>query len=594
MTGLREMLTNLGTVPDRPGEMTTTRGVAPSSLVTECSHLIDECGIVAAITSWEQQDRPDLGLKGGRKRAVSHRAALTGMLVLAVEAGDLSIKELHLLLARRLSRPDHDALGLPDRAFGYDATWRAIRRLADVIDPVPGPRKKRPTWAMVKAFREQVTPEVQLRRQRRANTLVNTLISATARLGADLLPGRVDLSVDATVYPIYGKRGHPSSKDRPEDASMSPEYLAGWHAKTEENRPTAHRSGRPGKEEYTFGYDLHLGVVATGKNQYEVPRLFTAAVLNTPGMTPGRCAVEIGQRTHELLDHAGLDAGYYVVDRGYSDQLKNNFHRPLEALDWTPVFSYKTDQLGVTGSHDGMPFVAGSFYCPGTPQTLLDAHYDRYGKDKDDPSRIDQDTYEQRRQRLSTHRMRQKQQPRAADSSVVFECPAAGPNPVATCPHKPRPGDGKVLVQIASAPTGPHLPAACANKRSVSVPVADLPKGYQQLEYNSPQHQAVYKPGRSQIEGENRILKDVTIRLADASQRRGRGYGLHCVIAAIKIATANLRELSRFLRDRPDRPGTPPPRRRSGRPAATGFADYALPPDQPTYIVGQKAPPQAA
>lgn len=603
MTGLSKlegMLTGMGTLPNRPGALTSSRGVASSSLVTECGHLVAECGIADLLDQWEHEDDPAFGTKGGRPRTFGHHTTLTGILVLGMEAVDLSIKELHQLLTGRLSPPDRQALGLPDAGFEYDTTWRAVRRIADLIDPVPTPHRKRITYDLAKAFRARVTPHEQAVRQQRANTLMNTLIGATVRAGAGHVPSRWDITVDATVYPVYGKDGHDGPKKaralrkKGKEPTLSTEFLAGLHAKSQGNRETANENGTPDTTEYTFGYDLHLALLATGKDDYAHPRLFTAAGLNTPGVAPGRCAVELAHRTGDLIDELGHQPGYFIVDRGYSDQLKDNFHRPLDARGWEPVFSYKDNQLGVTGSQDGMPFVAGSFYCPGTPEQLLSAHYDRYGKAKNDPTRIDADTYQQRLQRLSTHRMRLKQQPRTSDSSLVFECPAAGPNPVATCPHKQRSVDGKVLVQITSAPTGPHLPAVCANKRSVSVPVADLPKGYQQLEYNSPQHQAVYKPGRSQIEGENRVLKDVNIRLADASQRRGRGYGLHCVIAAIKIAAANLRELGRFVNLRRSQPPLPPRKRRTGRPRAASFADYALPADQPAYTAGPRKPVEAA
>lgn len=86
--------------------------------------------------------------------------------------------------------------------------------------------------------------------------------------------------------------------------------------------------------------------------------------------------------------------------------------------------------------------------------------------------------------------------------------------------------NGKTLVQIGRRPDDEDpAPKVCTNKRSVSVPVESLPKGYQELEYRSEAFDAVYRPGRSEIEGVNRILKDVNIRLADASQRRGRGFG---------------------------------------------------------------------
>lgn len=568
-------LTDYGLLNDDPHQPVTTRGPVRSGLLTRSIEVIQDSGLVGVVDEWDRADHPNGHVKGGRPRTLSHRQILIAMLVLGSEPTEMSVKQIHVLLAARLTDQQRTLLGISARRLTYKATWRAQRRLVNLIDPLPGKRRERPTWEAFAEFKAAVTPQRQLELQHRANTFMNTLIAASTQMAQPYIPGRIDLTVDATVYPIYGKDGTPNEPQRKKqqqahDAerrkkppSMSPEYLAGWHAKTEENRATASQHGRSGSDEWTFGYDAHLSMIARGKDDTSVPHIITGAVLNTPGMAPGPCAVELGHHAIPLAERLKTKLGYFIVDRGYSDQLQQDFHRPLQARGLTPVIDYKADNLKPTGSYKGMPFVAGSFYHPDTPAGLLTCHYDHLGRKKDHARYIDSETYEARRAELSQYRMLLKQLPKADDSSLVFRYPAKTPL-VETSQMRP-------------------------NENSISVPVAELPKGYQHLEFNSDQWRAVYKPGRSQIEGENRVLKDVEISLADQRQRRGRGFGLHCIIAAIKIAVANFREIGRFLRGGFDQTAPTPPPRRTGRPPKTTFADYAMPTDQPTYVVGERA-----
>lgn len=433
-------------------------------------------------------------------------------------------------------------------------------------------------------------------RQMRALAFTQMFLDVTADMAAQYLTTTLDVTVDATKINVYGKKGHPGRLKRTDDTLMSPEFLAGWHAKQEADRRDAFRYGpkKNKKDEFDFGYDLHLARTASRKGDKTIPRLILAAIINTPGMAPGRVAAQLALPLKDLAAKHGLDCGNYVVDRGYSDQHAHNFHRPIEALGFTPVFSYKIEDLKPKGGYGGMPFVAGSYYCASTPEDLLNAHYDFY------TGQIDKPTYQARLERLDQYRMRPKQSPKPGDHSVVLHCPSGGSSPTASCLFKNNGATRgkKVLLQITPKPSTDPPPKVCANSSSISVPLSELPKHYQHIPFGTPEHREWFSAGRNQIEGENRVLKDPALRIDDAKQRRARGYGVTVMSTTTKLVAANIFALTSYLTHGHDQTPKPTRKRSTGRPPKSTFADYALDPTRPAFIPGEptekRKPPKAA
>ena len=590
----REFLQQVGTLPEAPGRATTRLGKVRAKTFRSAVELIDASGVIPMIEQWIAEDEPDRSAKGGRPQVVPPRAVLVALMIAVLEPADLTIKNgVYPILAARLHRAEREELGIDTAKVTYFSTWRALRRIADLIDPYPAPRRERPTWAEVKAIKASPDPTFIATRQRRSNLMLSALIEASVKVGEAHLPKRLDLTVDATVYPIYGKKGHVGRKNRTDDTKMSPEINAGWHAKDQDFRRAAYLDGKSRKTEYTFGYDLHIGMIARARNDQSAPGLIMAAVLNTPGVAPGACAVEVHKAARTIAANLRVtDMGVSIVHRGYSDQHAGNFHRPIEALGFTPVFDYKDDDLKPKGTYGGALFAAGSFYCPSTPEDLLMCHYDYKAE------RIDEQTYEHRRARLDAYRFTPKKRLTPTDTAVPHQCPAAGPNPTATCAHKPRtsPPGGRTLLPIVNAPDATTADRICTNKESVSIPVADLPKHYQRIPYMSTEWRDLYSPGRNQVQSKNRSLKRVDIRLADQDQRHMRGSGAHIIFCGLKIIACNLYALTTYLREDRDSQA-PPPRRGQGRPPkATSYAAFLPDEDESTFIIGEptKPPPKVA
>lgn len=72
----------------------------------------------------------------------------------------------------------------------------------------------------------------------------------------------------------------------------------------------------------------------------------------------------------------GHPAHYLAGDRNYSNAKHEHFQLPARALGYQLVLDYKIDQLGRQNSHQGMIQVDGSWYCPGMPETLVNATLD--------------------------------------------------------------------------------------------------------------------------------------------------------------------------------------------------------------------------
>lgn len=84
---------------------------------------------------------------------------------------------------------------------------------------------------------------------------------------------------------------------------------------------------------------------------------------------------------------------------------------------------------------------------------------------------------------------------------------------------------------------------------SILVTADDAVEHKQAIDYGTREHALTYRQDRSQIESINAYLKLGPERLDDTSARRVRGLAGQQFAIAMALVSANLRRISRFLRD---------------------------------------------
>ncbi|MGW9111656.1 hypothetical protein [Microbacterium sp. NPDC055683] len=153
----------------------------------------------------------------------------------------------------------------------------------------------------------------------------------------------------------------------------------------------------------------------------------------------------------------------------------------------------------------------------------------------------------------SQYRLREKEKP-DAKGRVPMVCPAAGPNPLLTCPLK------ELIDTRVSAPTlMPVIPTSamkspgvvCTNKTSTTFNLTDGGSYGQSYEFGSKEWESHYHYGRNNVESFNAYIKDAaTFDLASPGRRRMRGFTAQSILVVITVAAANIRKVREFLAER--------------------------------------------
>ncbi len=253
------------------------------------------------------------------------------------------------------------------------------------------------------------------------------------------------------------------------------------------------------------------------------------------------------------------------------------------------------DQLGVQAEHGGALLVEGSWYCPSTPQPLIDATIDyRAG-------RISEEVYAARISQRARYLFRPKHKPNASGNTAHM-CPGRGPGATAACPLVPPSGPVTLgLPTTRTRITAPpdHPDTCCTNTTSITFPTAPDPtvsplptaaaKYRQDFQYASPAWRAIHATLRNTIEGFNGFTKNTAEEaLEEPGRRRVRGYAFQALVIACLITASNLRKIGTFLRRRATT--RPPPT--SGKAAGTtsrrsgsDLADYRPSPNAPPFAM---------
>ncbi|GAB2654425.1 hypothetical protein GCM10027169_18410 [Gordonia jinhuaensis] len=586
------------------------RPTIKTDTVSTVAKFVDDSGVVEMIETWRDEDDPNRKVKGGRPTVVDFRTVLVLLFLLALHDEPLLMTRMSEMLRHRLNNKTLRLLGLPrDMLPDYDpdsvrrdplyfAVRRTLRSLLDVIDPAPGTpgrRLPKPEVDKIKAARDPQTCE---RKQARLLTVANTLLESTLML----LPAHVlkqwhgNLCVDATPLPLWGKRGTPRKATTDFSVLCSPHSDAGFYTREADHRDDGGRR----KDKSIWAHELTLAIMAanTPGSPVPFPLLVIAMTMDRPSGRVAENAMACVRSIHER----GWPAGNFVGDRAYQAGSKaEKLQLPLRALGYDLVTDYRKDQLGIHATHAGANQVEGHWYCPSMPDGLVNATIDlRAG-------RIDEDVYADRIERRAAYLLRPKNKP-DADGHVPMRCPAVGASATVACPLKPKPpktgADGKKKTEktalgmptILKPPVDP--PGICTNKQSTTFGPEQGAKFAQSIRYGTPEWHEHYAGPRNTIEGFNGFVKDPAYGdLADAGRRRIIGYAAQFLLAAVSVASANVRKIWTWLRKGTTEPVTLSDhraRKADRRRRKTSLADYLPAPNAPPGIGPPAERPAAA
>jgi len=326
---------------------------------------------------------------------------------------------------------------------------------------------------------------------------------------------------------------------------MSPESDAGWYHREADHRDSLDGKGRRNSKS-KWAYEAHLAVMAPN-DPTQVPD-FPLLVI---GLSMDKPAGRVGENAMTAINSIvarGHQRGMFVGDRAYLPNARiEKLQLPLKALGYQTVFDYRDDQLGIQTNFAGAIQVEGNWFCPSTPQPLIDATKDVRSKT------IDQDTYAKRIEQRTKYAFRPKAKP-TTSGHVAMRCPAAGPSATVTCPLKPTgpqvtlgmPTVRTAKTSIITTPNDPGL--CCTNKESTTFPPTAGVKYGQTLQYGTEKWHQMYATARNTIEGFNGFVKDSAHEdLENAGRRRIRGYARQLLMVTAIVAAANIRKIRAFF-----------------------------------------------
>lgn len=572
--------------------------------VKTAARLVDTSGVVERIDTWRTEDgyRPE---RGGRRPYLNERQILILMVILLRLGEPLHLTKATNIIAVAMTDNARTELGLPtlvqahrvgdNYIHGY-ANWykrvqRSWKRLLRVVDPYPEMTYAR---ALTCAEYEELTkgrdPEFIQRRRDRATELWNRLITATHTELPEEAWSHWEGDVTGDGTPIdAARRGNPGSKRWAAHRRMSSEPDAGWY------RPEGDHVGDGPGGTQRWAYEATLmfaGIVQSG--EYGVPSLVVGMSLDKPGHKPAInylnalryfTTTELGQRRR-----------YAVGDRAYPAGSKvENYHRPLRELGYGIVGDYRIDQLGKQVDFAGALMIEGGWYCPSTPQNLIDATLRFRGAKGYDP--IDEDEYRKLIEQRKAYRLRRKQ---GTPNGQAMMCPARGPGKTKNCTllgiPAPIPGKDQPAPIRRSRPAG----RVCSNKDSLMIPSIEGEKFRQDgPDYQTPEWGHIYGTLRNVCEGSNSNIKNLSASIGNRTRRLVRGFAAHWAMMALGVIASNLDKISSYL-DRveantpiksPDPDPTPPDGGRRTRPEPD-----VVPVEQPDWNPKRRpgAPPLAA
>jgi hypothetical protein len=560
--------------------MTSAAGVSlriDTATVRKLEEVIDTSGL----GPWfETELRAVTGRLGGRRRVLTARALLVGLLALSVAEQPLILRDvvrllnaLHPSAKHRLGIPRAGVAGegaVTERQVSY-----LVNRLTALLDPSPHSAANRGPYEAARdavlaahADGDGALPDPDAAQEAEA---AGALAAALEQVKADhqqMLDGRharlrwvLDRGLDATLpaetehtgsYALDGSELRTWARQNraaPKRPWLHPDPDAAWNGKKSWSQA--------GRTNGWFGYWLHglVRVPEAGSDAADVPCLVERIDI-TPANADARVA-GLGMLTRMVADHEATDAAAgranrprrdVLADRAYTSESRraDDWIWPLWEHGFTSVHELTENQLGPAGRATPRPR-SGALVVDGQPYSpRLPAHLRSIDPPKLGATRADIAAYQAliaQRKLYALHAVGG----RNTDGSWDFGCRAMALLGQLRCDLKPDslqlPHNRPTTAPGVFTPANGRLPKVCGQQKA-RVQRDELPYWQPDL-YGSTEWYASYNR-RNRIEGIFGNLKNDATQDITRGSVRVMGLAKTAFLTMVAVMAVNLRLLDRW------------------------------------------------
>lgn len=429
---------------------------------------------------------------GVRRRQLSVRTLLLGMLIVACDGRPAHLRRVHSALLA-LTETDQKRLGVNARWPGgsHRLTYRQIeythaRVVRALSKPVP-----------------DGAPTEQLQ-----DVLDRLLEASVQELGA---PASSSYAVDWTDLEAWAR---PPAKN---STQPSTEPDAGWG-----HRTVTH----PAQSELFYGYYLQTTTIVKDEHGPDVPELARRIHLAGCQHDPPAQIIPVIQHMHA----DGIAIGDLLADSGYSYRVPQTWALPLRMLGIQLIQDLHPNDRGPHGTHNGAICANGSLYCPATPTQLLKLSPLPPGATPEQTLHHDQQCAELHSYKLAAHTAPDH------DGYQRITCPAA--HGTIRCPL--RPASMTLAHDRPTVPDPPERPPVCCTQTTITVPPTINAKTAQKHDFPSAQHRDSYAR-RTGAERTFSTIKDPATTTLARGTSRLTGLTANALRAATTITARNIR-----------------------------------------------------
>ena len=538
--------------------------------------IVDKSGVADLLDDVLVNRDPHTGKVVGRPRTITPRAVLVAGIVNFLQGGVADVVSITAMmnrfpedLLRALEVPASIAAGgVP--LHKVDHVWN---RIADICNPATvnaGKRLKIVDGTTVNEFNARrvdvkflrpdlpedelltkptrelssrggerlMSSEERAERKRRLDRVCDGLLQATVPPEATV----GGWAVDWTDYESWGlshRTGARTSADP--DASWGRRRPRGNRVSGRVNRNgnsealagdqwTGNQAFEADKQEYFFGYNVHLAVSTSVLDGAKTPEL-AGSIRLTAANDMRQVAPILVDMVDSLVD-AGHDCQKVYIDLGYSMRTPDTWLIPLSDRGVFVCFDLDSNKLGRHGSHNGAPLIGGEPHCPMTPDSLTTTKTPPLTANRDDWK-----AYWESQDQLEQYRLRRLGRA-TPDLHQRFQCPAAA-NKV-RCPLYPASMSLPHAKDIPEIYDPPQNPPRCCTTPTMSVG-RDVGLGARQQYFPRSKHWVLDYQNRTAVERFNSSIKYE--QETGRGQLRVLGLAKVSLMLAMAAVSTNIRHL---------------------------------------------------